>query len=126
MRKLFTAVLASVFLIVSVVGCAAISSGDKTPAQAVYAAEQHYVVALLVAVKYKKLPPCVEIGPNLPLCSKSSVVTQIQKADEAAYALLSGAQATVRSGGSNLELAVTAAQQAVLAFATITKTLKVN
>lgn len=103
-------------------GCAVT---PKSPAQAVFAAEQNYAVALSAAVAYKKLPPCVA-NAAVTLCADAKVVGQLQAADVAAYALLQGAQATVRTGGGNVQLAVAAAEQAVLALSTIVKTLGVK
>lgn len=113
-------------LVITLAGC--VSSGgtvtQSNPAQAVYAAKEAYAVALTAAVAYKRLPPCVAGGS--PVCRNASVLSQLQKADDAAAALIDGAQATVNAGGTNVEMAITAATQAVAAFGSITQTLKVK
>ena len=100
-------------------GCA--TTGTTLPSQAVFQAKSDYAVALTAAVAYKNLPRC---GPTvIKVCSDPKIVTQLQKADDAASALLDGAETTVRTGGSNAQLAVTAAQQAVSALTSITQML---
>lgn len=106
-------------------GCAG-GNPLQSPAQAVFAAESSYAGALTLAVAYKRLPVCLPAHEAGYLCSKQEVVVRLQKADDAAFALLEGAQNTVRAGGGNLGMAVTAAQQAVSAFVSITSTLKVK
>ena len=100
-----------------VAGCA---SAPQTPAQAVFTAKQDYAVALTAAVAYKNLPKCPTVAK---VCSNPAIISQLQKADDAASALLDGAEVTVRTGGSNTQMAITAATQAVAAFTSITKTL---
>ena len=101
-------------------GCA---STPTNPQQAVFAAKQSYAVALTVAVAYKRLPACAPAAPKV--CSDAKVVKQLQAADNAAAALLDGAEATVRTPGAGLNAAtaVKAAEQAVSAFVTITSAL---
>jgi hypothetical protein len=105
------------------VACNACTTMPTTPAQAVFAAKTQYAAALTVAVAYKRLPRCTVATPP---CSDLTIVTRLQKADDAASALLDGAEITVRAGGDNTQLAITAAQQAVAAFTSITKTLEVK
>ena len=116
------------FLTIS--GCASFQ-GVQTPAQGVFVAKQSYAVALTAAVAYKALPACASVpvaasasptAPNL-LCSDPVKVKQLQAADTAADLLLDGAENTVRSGGSNMQLAIKAANEAVAAFTTITTML---
>lgn len=115
MKKSIATLFVSLLL---VFGCAV---APTSPAQAVFIAKQDYAVALTTAVAYKRLPPCT--GTSTVVCSDLHLVDQIQKADDAAYALLNGAEKTVRLGGSNMQLAVNAAQQAVLALSSIVATL---
>lgn len=114
--KRFAAVLALAILS----ACALI---PQSPQQAVFSAKQSYAVALTAAVAYKRLPPCPTPSK---VCSDKKVVGQLQKADDAAAALLDGAEVTVRTGGGNVAMAIQAAQQAVAAFTSITATLKGN
>lgn len=99
----------------------------QTPAQAVYLAEGDFTAALSVATKYKVLPDCAV--PSAPvLCSKTAVVTDVQKAANTAWALLQSAQATVTDPqfkGTMTDQAVVSAQNAVGALKTIISTLKV-
>lgn len=111
-------ILASAFLIV-LMGCAGVTA-TLDPQQAVFAAKQSYAIALTAAVAYRRLPPCPNVSP---LCRDAKVLAQLQKIDDASAALLDGAEATVRSGGGNVAMAITAAQQAVAAFTSITQTL---
>ncbi len=112
--------LIAVGLFYLVAACASVQSGAPSAQQAVFAAKQDYAAALTLAVAYKRLAPC---PTATKICSDKAVVAKLQKIDDASAALLDGAEATVRSGGSGAALAITAAQQAVSAFTTITKTL---
>jgi uncharacterized protein YceK len=111
-------------------GCASLQ-GVQSPAQAVFAAKQSYTVALTAAVAYKRLPPCAAVpvaasaSPAAPalLCSDPAKVKQLQAADTAADVLLDAAEATVRSGGGNMALAIRAANEAVAAFTTVAQML---
>lgn len=100
----------------------------QTAAQAVYLAEGDFTAALSVATKYKALPDCS--APAAPvLCSKASVVSDVQKAANTAWALLQAAQATVtdpKFHGSMTDQAVVSAQNAVGALKTIVDQLKVQ
>ena len=121
MKRLIGALLLAAAL--AGTGCA---TAPQTPAQAVYQVQGTYAAALQIAVTYKQLPTCAQ--PARPaLCSQPAVVTQLQKADDVAYAALTAAQNTVRTpgAGANLNTALVAAQQAVNAFAAITTTLQV-
>jgi hypothetical protein len=109
-------------IIALVLAVAACTTQPTSPAQAVFQIESNYAAALAVAVTYKNLPPC----PGTVLCSDAQVVVRLQKADDAASALLQGAQTTVRSGASGSDLAIKAAEQAVGALTSITQTLKVK
>ena len=125
MKKLF-----SILALALLSACASMQS-VQNPAQAVFAAKQAYAVALTAAVAYKRLPPCATVpiaasasptAPNL-LCSRPAVVKQLQAADTAADVLLDGAEATVRTGGGNTQMAIKAATEAVAAFTTVTTML---
>jgi len=104
-------------------GCATLG---QNPQQKVFQAEQNYKVALRIAVAYKALPTCVT--GSTALCSKPGVVADLQKVDIAAFALLKAAENTVRTegAGANVQTAVTAANQAVMALTTITNALTVK
>ena len=121
MRKLFQALfLAATVTLLSAGGCA---TAPQSASQAVYAAKSDYAVALTAAVAYKNLSPCPTPSK---ICSDPKIVHQLQVADNAAAALLDGAEVTVRAGGTNAQMAVTAAQQAVAAFTSVTKLLGGN
>lgn len=100
----------------------------QTPAQAVYLAEGDFTAALVIADKYKALPDCDK--PAAPiLCSKTSIVLEIQKAANTAWPLLEAAQATVRDpkfSGSMTDQAIISAQNAVGAVKMIVNVLKVE
>lgn len=110
------------FVAMVAVACAPTATAARTPAQVVFSIKQDYLVALAAAVAYKRLPPC---GPAVvKVCSDPDVVRRLQKADDAAAALLDGAEVTVRTGGTGIALAITAAQQSVAALAAITQSLE--
>lgn len=121
MRKLLLALL--LFATLTGFGCA---TAPQTPAQSVYAVQGAYASALSVAVSYKQLPACQAGGPVL--CSDAAVVKKLQTADDVAYAALTAAQNIVRTPGAgvNVQTAITAANQAVTAFASITASLGVK
>lgn len=121
-RKMLLATL--LFATLTGFGC---STAPTTPAQSVYQVQGSYAAALQIAVTYKQLPSCAK--PAAPvLCADGSVVGKLQKADDVAYAALTAAQNIVRTpgAGANVQTAITAAQQATAAFASITATLKVT
>jgi hypothetical protein len=64
----------------------------KTPAQAVFEARGSELAAITLANQYKALPPC---APMVKICSDPKVVILLQKAANAADAVLDSAQATV-------------------------------
>ncbi len=111
--------LIGAFVLTLVSACASVTA-TLDPQQAVFAAKQSYAVALTAAVAYKRLPPC---PTATKVCKDAKVIAQLQKIDDASAALLDGAETTVRSGGGNVQMAITAAQQAVAAFTSITATL---
>ena len=125
MKRLFQALfLSATVALLSASGCA---TTPQNPQQSVFAAKTSYAVALAIAVSYKRLATCGLPGATA-LCSDPKVVHQLQAADNAAAALLDGAENVVRSenAGINAETAALAAQQAVSAFSTITAVLKVK
>ena len=105
------------YISLTLAGCASVPQSAQ---QAVFQAKQDYAVALTAAVAYKRLPACPTVSK---VCKDAKVVAQLQKIDDASAALLDGAEATVRAGGGNVGMAITAATQAVAAFTSITKTL---
>lgn len=113
-------IIIAILYVCAIVACT--STAQQSPAQSVYAIESSYAAALQIAVAYKRLPPC----PGPVICADAAVVNRLQKADDAAAALLQGAQTTVRSGATGADLAIKAAQEAASAFTTITSTLKVH
>ncbi len=89
-------------------------------AKAAYTAKATYAGLLVIAVAYNQRPPC---GGTVVICRDPVVVEQIRKASAAADAGTQAAENAVRSLGSNpvvVSAAVTAAQQSVTAFKTIT------
>ena len=128
MKRLFQALfLSATVALLSASGCATTPQTAQSPEQAVFAAKQSYLVALAIAVDYKRLPTC-----GLPeatiLCSDPKIVHQLQATDNASAALLDGAETVVRSPGAgvNATTAALAASQAISAFTTITQSLKVK
>lgn len=119
MKRLIGALLLAFAL--AGLGCA---TTPQTPAQSVYQVQGSYAAALQIAVTYKQLPKCQQGSPVI--CSTPTVVAQLQKADDVAYAALTAAQNIVRTpgAGANFQTAITAAQQATAAFASITATLR--
>lgn len=111
-----------VTLLLAVVACAV---APKSPAQSIYLIENNFRAALVVAVTYKELPRC---GTTVikQLCSDPKIVEKLRTTYDVANASLTAAQLTVRSGQGNAELAITAAQQAVIALTAITSTLEVK
>lgn len=111
-------------LALAISACATV---PQTPAQSVYAMQGAYATALSAAVSYKQLPPCGATG-STQLCSNPAVVSQLQRADDVAYAALMAAQNIVRAPGAglNAQTAINAATQAVAAFTSITTTLGVK
>jgi hypothetical protein len=105
-----------------------------TPQQMVFQFKNDYNVALTIAVAYKNLPPCE--APGAPkICSKVSVVHQLQQADYVAFPAITAAENTVRNPcpvvttppcdpASKMQLAVTGASQALAALTSITATLQ--
>ena len=116
----------SKLLAVLLLALTACASPPQSPAQAVYATQGTYAVALTLAVKYKALPACVPTGP--PLCKDAKIVADLQKADDVAYDALSAAQRVVRSPGigANVQTLLVAADAAVGAFSSIANRLKVQ
>lgn len=114
--------IAALFLTLVLAACA--GGTPTTPAQSVYAIHGNYAAALTIAVAYKKLPSC-DTAATL-LCAKSSIVKQLQDADDIAYPALQAAEATVRSpgAGANLQTVVVGAQAAVDALTAITAKLQ--
>lgn len=115
MKNLF-----SLLLLLFVTAC---SVAPKSPAQSIYLIENNFRAALVIAVTYKELPKC---GTGIQLCSNPVVVKKLQTTYDVANASLKAAQLTVRSGTGNAEIAITAAQQAVIALTAITSTLEVK
>lgn len=112
----------------ALIGCASLATAPQSPAQAVYAAHGDYIAALSIAVAYKSLPPCraSDAGVVAFLCASPLVVAGLQRADDAAFAALSTAQALVRSPGVAGAVAgsITLARRAVDAFAAIAESVK--
>lgn len=112
---------ASIFILALVVsGC---PSMPMQPDVAVFAAKQNYRTALVAAVAYKRLPLC---GPTVTtkLCHTKEILTRVQKADDAAFALIEGAEKVAGTGGSAFTKALAAAEQSAQAFLSITATLE--
>ncbi len=111
-------------LLLIMAALAACAVAPKSPAQSIYLIENNFRAALVVAVTYKELPKC---GTALvKLCSDPEVVQKLRTTYDVANASLTAAQLTVRSGGGNADLAIKAAQQAVIALTAITSTMEVK
>lgn len=99
---------------ITLVGCA----GKDSPERTVFNIRASYVVLLTAAVQYESLPRC-ELT-ELVICSKTSVVEEMRRADLAAKATLDSAEALVQKHGEvNAAFAVDAAGSAVDAFAKV-------
>jgi hypothetical protein len=123
MKRLFLSLALAVGLLA---GCAGGPIG-QTPAQAVFAAKGTYNTALSAAVAYKRLPACSAVVKQP--CSDKAVLAQLQKADNVAAAALDSAESAVRTPGFGKDAAqsaITAANAAVQALASITATLGVK
>ncbi len=121
-RPRFRLICAALCVAFAIAGCA--TDSTKTPQQTIYQIEGNYRAALKVATVYKSLLSCDQ--PSAPvLCSKSSVVKQLQDADNVAYTLLQAAERTARTpgAGANADTAILAAQEAIRALLAITMTL---
>lgn len=118
----FTKYVIITLLLLGVVACAV---APKSPAQSIYSIENNFRAALVIAVTYKELPKCGTTAVK-QLCSDPKVVEKLRTTYDVANASLTAAQLTVRSGQGNAELAITAAQQAVIALTAITSTLEVK
>lgn len=115
------------FLVGCVVALSACAAVPKSPAQAIFQVEGDYAAALAVAVQYEKLPRCTV--PDKQICSKSSVIKKIKKADTIAGDALDAAQKAVRDPSfdkSKADALIVSATNAVSAFARITSDLKVK
>lgn len=119
-----------VFLLVLLTGC---SSGcsfpvPKTPDQIVFSAGTAYEEALVLAIKYAKLPRCEATDVALG-CSDPATVLKIEGISDATWTSIQAAQKTVRTpgfGDNVLQSAATAAKNAVDAFISATSKLPVK
>lgn len=125
MKEKITDLLISIIAIGVLLTIVACAVAPKSPAQSIYLIENNFRAALVVAVTYKELPRC---GTTVikQLCSDPKIVEKLRTTYDVANASLTAAQLTVRSGQGNAELAITAAQQAVIALTAITSTLEVK
>lgn len=110
-----------------VIICAAVifgcTPGLTKPGQRIYQIQSDYNGALTVAVAYKALPAC----PAALLCKKPEIVVDLQDADDIAGPAIKSAQTCVRSATcQNADLAVQAANSALLALTAITNKLQVK
>lgn len=116
-------ILITAFSIGGLMGC----TTPQTPQQAVFQVESNYAAALTAAVAYKRLPLCAE--PAVQPCSRKSVVSQLQKADDVAAKALNAADTAVNTpgfGDAIAQSAITAARAALDALVSITSTLGVK
>lgn len=114
-------------LALGLAGCATATSGAKTPAQRVFALQADYNAALNLAVAYESQPRCTPVLTSG--CSSLSIVVEIRRADDAAYAAVKGAQNTVRTPGtseSTMELAMVGAANSIGALRTVLRTYKIG
>lgn len=99
----------------------------KTSAQKVYQIEGDYAAALVLAVKYEKLPTCNSVT-STHICSDPKIVKIIKQTDVVAWNALQLAQATVRSSDTNTktEEVILTAENSVKTLLTIVSQLGVN
>lgn len=117
MKLLTFAVLAIMTVLATLMlsGCATVPM-PQDGAQAVYAAEGSYAVALTAAAAYRRLPLC---GPDVgPACHNVDVVEELVAADNKAYGLLTDAQklVTVHGTASQIGAALALASAAIADF----------
>lgn len=90
----------------------------ETSSQRVFALQADYNALLAVAVAYESQPRCVQDA--VQGCSDPDIVVQIRRIDDHAHTSLRAAQTTVRGAGdSNIDLALSAAREAVAALSEI-------
>jgi hypothetical protein len=108
----------SAVLFLSALTCAlsACANGSTNPAADVAALEVGLTAAETAATAYAKLPACT--GTNGPLCSTSTIVTQMKTADAQAYVLVKAAEQAAGNPS-----ALSAAQAAVTVLTSITSVL---
>lgn len=112
--------------IITMGGCTTIQnalSHAPTPAQSVAVLDTSYVAAGTLAAQYIALPRCGSQGATV-ICSDATTVDTIRTLDSKAYATLSAATSAVRTGASNADTYIIAAQAAVSALQTATIHLK--
>lgn len=121
MRVLYSSILA-----VSVWSCASTTGVGQTPSQVVFATRAGYEAALVIAVEYKRLPPCT-VPASTPICSDPGIVAQLQQADNVTNIAMSSAVAAVRTpqiGSNAIDKAVATANAALAALTAITSQLR--
>ena len=118
--------LAGLLLLTSLAGCQALSVPPlpKSPAQTVYELKTAEAAALIIAVKYKSLPPC----PTVPICSDPKVISKIQSIDQTARIAIDTAENFSRGDftAADISNAVQLASRAVTALTGVTSSLKVQ
>lgn len=98
---------------------------DATAGQAMATARTSYDVAVRAALVYGRLPQC-SLTQGIP-CHTATLLSQLQKADTAAYAALDAGDLILRQptlGTTARDRAIAAAQLAVSAFQTLTGATK--
>jgi hypothetical protein len=98
---------------------------DATAGQAMATARTSYDVAVRAATVYGRLPQC-SLTQGIP-CHTATLLSQLQKADTAAYAALDAGDLILRQptlGTTARDRAIAAAQLAVSAFQTLTGATK--
>ena len=111
MKRPFRRLLAS-WLLAALAACASLEA--ETPAQRAFALKSDYRVLLTLAVDYESLPRCRTV--TTPVCSESSVVELLRRADARAELALDEAEQVVRSPAASegaVALAIEAARAAV-------------
>jgi len=99
----------------------------RSPAQAVFALEATYDVALNVAIAYAMLPQCRSNGVGM--CSDPAVVRQVNEAAHRAWVAIGTASRiarTIQPDASALRNAEAAAEQALAELRALTSNLKVS
>lgn len=126
--KFLKRVLTTTALALALMGGCAFNKGPGTnPETIVFDMHGRYATALQIAVAYKRLPSC-DTKPAPLLCSKDSVIQDLQDADDIANPALAAAQTTVRAPGVgvNIDTMIRAAEEAVVAMTKITSKLQVQ
>lgn len=87
----------------------------ENPQQAVFAARATHNTLLIAVVAYAQRPSCAQPMPPL-VCARAEVAIAMDKADDAAAAVLDAAETTVRTSGFGDDVYASAAASATAAI----------